>query len=109
MTISYDGYINRIHQAGGISRYLANLVDGLPADWTSVLPAHVTRPFAFPTHTQLVLKRFGDAAILIDARSGDSIIGVKTSAVAFLCPTETGPDSSDCSDYNAVSGINIIK
>jgi glycosyltransferase involved in cell wall biosynthesis len=58
MKILYDGYIYRVQRAGGINRYLANIIDGLPPDWTPVLTVRETRQFTFPTHPQLSLKRF---------------------------------------------------
>lgn len=58
MKILYDGYIYRIQRAGGINRYLANLIDGLPADWTPLLTVKETRQLTFPAHPRLALKRF---------------------------------------------------
>jgi glycosyltransferase involved in cell wall biosynthesis len=56
--IFYDGYIYRVQRAGGINRYLANLIDGLPPDWTPVLTVRDTRQFTFLNHPQLALKSF---------------------------------------------------
>jgi glycosyltransferase involved in cell wall biosynthesis len=58
MRILYDGFIYRIQRAGGINRYLANIIGGLPSDWTPVLTVRETRQYTFPAHPKLVLKSF---------------------------------------------------
>ena len=58
MKILYDGFIYRIQRAGGINRYLANIINGLPADWAPILMVQDNRQFTFPSHPQLALKRF---------------------------------------------------
>jgi glycosyltransferase involved in cell wall biosynthesis len=58
MRVLYDGFIYKIQAAGGINRYLANIIGRLPADWTPVLTAQETRQLAFPNHPRLELKPF---------------------------------------------------
>ena len=63
MRILYDGHVYRMQPVGGISRYLANMVNGLPEDWTPVITVGNTKQseyqqLRFPTHPNLVLKRF---------------------------------------------------
>ncbi|MGA9450416.1 MAG: glycosyltransferase family 1 protein [Verrucomicrobiia bacterium] len=63
MKILYDGHVYRMQPVGGISRYLANIVNGLPDDWTPVVTVRNAKPseyrqLRFPTHPNLVLKRF---------------------------------------------------
>ena len=42
MKILYDGWIFNRQKAGGINRYFANIIDGLPADcWPSITTTHV--------------------------------------------------------------------
>jgi glycosyltransferase involved in cell wall biosynthesis len=54
----YDGFIYRIQTAGGINRYLANLIGRLPEDWTPVLTAWEKMELAFPEHSRLRLRSF---------------------------------------------------
>src|SRR5271170_136094 len=58
MKILYDGFIYKIQAAGGINRYLSNIIDCLPADWMPLLMVWDTRQINFPKHPQLALKSF---------------------------------------------------
>jgi len=63
MKILYDGHVYRMQPVGGISRYLANIVNHLPEDWTPVITVGNTKPseyqqLRFPTHPHLILKHF---------------------------------------------------
>ena len=63
MKILYDGHVYRMQPVGGISRYLANIVNGLPEDWTPVITVGNAKQseysqLRFPAHPNLVLKRF---------------------------------------------------
>ena len=58
MRILYDGCIYKFQRAGGINRYLASLIQNLPADWVPVLALHDARAITLPTHPNLSVKRF---------------------------------------------------
>ena len=62
MKILYDGHVYRMQPIGGINRYLINIVNRLPDDWTPVITIGNTkqleyRQLRFPVHQNLVLKR----------------------------------------------------
>jgi glycosyltransferase involved in cell wall biosynthesis len=56
MRILYDGLIYKIQNAGGINRYLANIVGRLPSDWTPVLTVWRRNELAFPRHPRLRIR-----------------------------------------------------
>jgi len=63
MKILYDGHVYRMQAVGGISRYLVNLVNRLPDDWTPTITVGNTKPaeyqrLRFPIHRNLKLERF---------------------------------------------------
>lgn len=58
MRVLYDGCIYKFQRAGGINRYLASLIQHLPADWIPVLALHDSRAITLPTHPNLAVKRF---------------------------------------------------
>lgn len=62
MKILYDGQIYSIQAAGGINRYFANLISGLPEGFTCGLTVCELRDVNFPYHSNLktfFYKRFG--------------------------------------------------
>jgi len=63
MKILYDGHVYRMQPVGGISRYLVNVVNRLPDDWTPILTVGNTEPaeyqrLRFPIHPNFKLERF---------------------------------------------------
>ncbi len=62
MRILYDGQIYAMQTAGGINRYFANLINGLPEDFTPTLTTCKPRNVNYPTHPNLetfFYQRFG--------------------------------------------------
>jgi glycosyltransferase involved in cell wall biosynthesis len=63
MKILYDGHVYRMQPVGGISRYLANIVGGLPADWIPTISVGNTKwseleRLKLPSHRNLEIKHF---------------------------------------------------
>src|SRR5271165_4008379 len=63
MRVLYDGHVYRMQPVGGITRYLVNIINGLPEDWNPVLTVGNTRrsdfkKLIFPSHRNLVQRRF---------------------------------------------------
>ncbi len=56
MKILYDGMIFWMQKAGGINRYFANIISGLPADCTPTLTAKRDLGINVPTHPRLEVK-----------------------------------------------------
>ena len=57
MNILYDGWIFNRQAAGGINRYFANIIDGLPDDcWPSILTSHVPK-VNWPSNPRLKVLR----------------------------------------------------
>jgi glycosyltransferase involved in cell wall biosynthesis len=53
MRILYDGEIYRMQPAGGINRYFASIIGGLPADFTPSLLVGERRAVNYPAHPRL--------------------------------------------------------
>lgn len=63
MNILYDGHVYRMQPVGGVARYLVNIVNRLPEDWTPVITIGNTNrseydQLKFPSHRRLVIRRF---------------------------------------------------
>ena len=58
MRILYDGSIFRIQRAGGINRYISEIVSGLPADYHPVFTGVEDFGKNAPSHPNLVQSRF---------------------------------------------------
>ena len=59
MRILYDGQIYSMQGAGGINRYFANVISGLPPDFSPVLLAEHARGLNYPTHPCLEVRELG--------------------------------------------------
>lgn len=58
MRILYDGHIFKIQRAGGINRYFANLIDGLPADISPTLATSRVTGVHWPQNPKLKILRY---------------------------------------------------
>ena len=58
MRILYDGCIYKFQKAGGINRYLANIIKFLPNDWHPTLSLFDSDNLLLPVHHNLVIKSF---------------------------------------------------
>jgi glycosyltransferase involved in cell wall biosynthesis len=56
--ILYDGYIYRIQRAGGINRYFAEIISGLPADYHPLITGVEDFGNNAPSHPNLEQRRF---------------------------------------------------
>ena len=56
--ILYDGQIFSSQFAGGINRYFANLIDGLPTDFSPVLTTFGIRSVNWPQNPRLKVLRY---------------------------------------------------
>jgi glycosyltransferase involved in cell wall biosynthesis len=61
MRILYDGEVYSWQAAGGINRYFANVVGGLPRDFEPALLAGESREVNFPTHPNLKVYEYGSS------------------------------------------------
>jgi glycosyltransferase involved in cell wall biosynthesis len=59
MRILYDGQIYSMQGAGGVNRYFANIISGLPPDFSPVLLAEHARGLNYPTHPCLEVRELG--------------------------------------------------
>jgi glycosyltransferase involved in cell wall biosynthesis len=59
MRILYDGFIYGAQPAGGVNRYFANLIAGLPASFRPALLLGRRRAIAYPTHPHLKVYEYG--------------------------------------------------
>lgn len=55
MRVLYDGLIYRVQNNGGVNRYFANLIGGLPGDVRPILLSDCARNHNFPAHPRLRL------------------------------------------------------
>lgn len=55
MRVLYDGHIYRSQKTGGVNRYFANLIGGLPDNVQPILLSDCVREHNFPTHPRLRL------------------------------------------------------
>lgn len=59
MRILYDGQIYDSQAAGGINRYFANIIGGLPADFEPSLLVNQARDVNYPSHQNLKVFEYG--------------------------------------------------
>ena len=59
MRILYDGQIYEWQAAGGINRYFANLIGGLPRDYEPALLVGRRHAVNFPSHANLSVYEYG--------------------------------------------------